>query len=171
MAATTGITSGLMAWRWIRRVLKRWSVMRTEDQLLQLAALPWRRENDGSLSVMMITSRSSGKWMLPKGWPMVGKSDPEAAAQEAFEEAGVSGEISNEALGEYSFRKLLDDDLDRPARAIVYSLRVTEEHDNWPEKGQRRRNWFPLSEAAAMAAEADLARFLKDVAAGRIALI
>ena len=59
----------------------------------QVAALPWRVEKDGSLSVLLITSRTNAKWMLPKGWPMAGKTDAEAAQQEALEEAGIEGVV------------------------------------------------------------------------------
>ena len=63
----------------------------------QVAALPWRRDAKGRLVVLLVTSRTNHKWMLPKGWPMPGKSDPETASIEAHEEAGVSGEVAGAA--------------------------------------------------------------------------
>ena len=81
--------------------------MRTEiaiDQrhggLEQVGALIVRRRR-GSCEVMLITSRDTGRWIVPKGWPMRGKPDDEAAAQEAFEEAGVEGEISRDPVGSF----------------------------------------------------------------------
>ena len=134
----------------------------------QVAALPWRVEKDGSLSVLLITSRTNAKWMLPKGWPMAGKTDAEAAQQEALEEAGIEGVVSEAPIGSYYFIKLLDDGTTKPSQAIVYSLRVTEKRSGWDEKGQRRRRWFRAQKAAKAVYEPDLARFLTNVAAGRI---
>src|SRR3546814_3720198 len=62
--------------------------------LEQVGALPFRRSADGVLEVMLITSRDTGRWIIPKGWPMEGRSGPSAAQQEAFEEAGVLGIIT-----------------------------------------------------------------------------
>jgi len=136
----------------------------------QVAALPWRVENDGSLSVLLITSRTNAKWMLPKGWPMAGKTDAEAAQQEALEEAGIEGVVSEAPIGSYYFIKLLDDGTTKPSQAIVYSLRVTGKRSGWDEKAQRRRRWFRAQKAAKAVYEPDLARFLTNVAAGRIVL-
>ncbi|HLL59899.1 MAG TPA: NUDIX domain-containing protein, partial [Allosphingosinicella sp.] len=70
----------------LRRVA---DVVRPRRGPLQVAALPYRRGADGSVEVLLVTTRGTGRWMVPKGWPMRGKSHAEAAAQEAFEEAGV----------------------------------------------------------------------------------
>jgi 8-oxo-dGTP pyrophosphatase MutT (NUDIX family) len=134
----------------------------------QVAALPWRVEKDGSLSVLLITSRTNAKWMLPKGWPMAGKTDAEAAQQEALEEAGMDGVVSEAPIGSYYFIKLLDDGTTKPSQAIVYSLRVTGKRSGWDEKAQRRRRWFRALKAAKAVYEPDLARLLTNVAAGRI---
>ena len=74
---------------------------------VQYACLPWRLDG-GRLKVMLITSRGTGRWVLPKGWPMIGVSGVESAVQEALEEAGVVGE-AGEALGRYSYDKVLKD--------------------------------------------------------------
>lgn len=133
----------------------------------QVAALPWRIEDDGSFLVMLITSRTNGKWMLPKGWPMAGKTDPQAALQEAHEEAGLEGMVSEEPLGSYHFIKIFDDGSTLPSQAVIYSLQVTKQRRRWKERGQRKRKWFSLSKAAGLAYEPDLARFLNNLAAGR----
>jgi 8-oxo-dGTP pyrophosphatase MutT (NUDIX family) len=136
----------------------------------QVAALPWRRDRNGSLAVLLVTSRTNGKWMLPKGWPMTGKADSQAAQLEAFEEAGVEGNVLDSPLGSYHFMKLFDDGACIPAQAVIYALQVTRERKQWREKGQRRRKWFGPARAARAVYEPDLARFLRGLAAGRVVL-
>ena len=65
------------------------------DEAKQVAALPVRRGEDGSLEVLLVTSRETGRWVIPKGWPSKRLSDREAAAREARQEAGVTGTIKN----------------------------------------------------------------------------
>lgn len=136
----------------------------------QVAALPWRREADGTISVLLVTSRTNAKWMLPKGWPMAGKTDAEAALEEAKEEAGIDGIVSATPLGSYHFLKLFNDGSSKPAQAIIYSVHVEHQHTKWREKGQRQRRWFSLLQASKVAFEPDLARFLKGLADGRVVL-
>jgi len=107
--------------------------------------------------------------MLPKGWTMSNKSDAEAAAQEAFEEAGVLGQIGEAPVGSYAYIKLFDDGSTKPSHAIVFSLQVTRQLRKWPERTERRRKWFSAEEAAAAVFERDLSRLLTGLAAGRIA--
>lgn len=136
----------------------------------QVAALPWRRDPDGNIGVLLITSRTNSKWMLPKGWVIPGKSDAESALIEAREEAGVTGTASPLPIGSYYYLRQEDDGTTRPSQAVVYSLQVTRELDNWDEKKQRQRKWVAPSDAAQMVYERDLARFLTNVATGRIYL-
>ena len=136
----------------------------------QVAALPWRREADGAISVLLITSRSNGKWMLPKGWPIKGLSEAESARQEALEEAGVEGIVDAQALGSYRYSKLSGNGSSVPGQAVIFPLAVTREKKDWKEKGQRRRRWMSPREAAEAAHEPDLARFLAHLATGRVTL-
>ena len=136
----------------------------------QVAALPWRREADGAISVLLITSRSNGKWMLPKGWPIKGLSEAESARQEALEEAGVEGVIDTQAVGSYRYSKFFSDGSSTPGQAIIFPLTVTREKKGWKEKGQRQRRWMSPREAAEAAHEPDLARFLAHLASGRVTL-
>ena len=142
----------------------------TSPRVRQLAALPWRRENDGSLSVLLVTSRTNKKWMLPKGWAISGKTDAQAAAQEALEEGGVEGNIAEAPLGSYAYIKLFDDGTTKPSQAVVFSLQVTRQRREWSERRQRRRKWFTPDAAAEAVFERDLSRLLTGVAAGRIVL-
>lgn len=137
---------------------------------IQVAALPWRTDVDGKLRVLMVTSRTNAKWMLPKGWRIAGKSDPEAVLIEAQEEAGIDGIVSPVPIGSYRYIKLFDDGSTRPAQAIVFPVRVTAERAHWDEEKQRLRKWFRPRQAAKAAFEPDLARFLGDFAAERIVL-
>ena len=136
----------------------------------QLAALPWRIAKDGSLQVLLITSRTNKKWMLPKGWPMSGKTDAQAATQEAQEEAGVLGVAREAPVGSFAYIMLFGDGSTKPSQAVVFSLRVTKEQRKWREKGERTRKWFSAEDAAKAAYEPDLARLLSHVAGGRIVL-
>jgi len=74
----------------------------------QVAALPWRIDSDQKVQVLLVTSRTNGKWMLPKGWPMEDMPDFEAARIEALEEAGIEGSISANPIGSYHYLKLFE---------------------------------------------------------------
>lgn len=130
----------------------------------QVAALPVRIGPNGP-EVMLITSRESRRWIVPKGWPMKGRKDHEAAAQEALEEAGLEGRIRKHPIGAYTYDKRLPGSV-APCRVMVYRLDVEGERAAWRELGQRERRWFPLDEAAAVVAEPKLASMIKAVAEG-----
>lgn len=107
----------------------------------QSAALPYRGHGD-NLELLLITSRGGRRWLPPKGIVEPGLTAPESAAKEAFEEAGVRGEISARGLGRYVQRKwggICDIE--------VFPMRVTDELSDWPEAGTRRREWLPVSQA------------------------
>ena len=125
----------------------------------QVAALPWRIDEDGKMRILLVTSRTNAKWMLPKGWPMEGRSDSEAALIEAREEAGVDGQASSVPIGSYHYLKLFCDGRTSPSRARIYPVRVMSVAKNWDEKGERLRRWMRPKKAAAMVFEPDLKRF------------
>lgn len=127
---------------------------------LQYAALPWRWQ-DGALQILLITS-SSGRWIIPKGWPMDGKTPPEAAAEEAWEEAGVRGEVSPKSVGVFHFDKLRKSGKTRRLEAQVFPLAVVEEAASWPEADRRQRRWLDQAEAAAAVPHAELSALLAD---------
>jgi len=126
---------------------------------VQLAALPWR--NETRLEVLLITSRETKRWVIPKGWPMRDVSAHDAAAREAFEEAGVEGQVDPTVIGYFSYWKQLGDGSLRALDVDVFALRVTHLLDEWPEKGQRERRWFTPAEAADTVEELDLGRMLR----------
>ncbi|WP_453978158.1 NUDIX hydrolase [Brevundimonas sp. Marseille-Q4549] len=127
----------------------------------QVAALPWRLE-DGQRRILMITSRETRRWVIPKGGRMVGKSDPEAAAQEALEEAGVKGDIKDHSIGVFRYAKGLKDGGQRLCVVSVYPLEVLIQLGAWPEAHQRERRWMTPAEAAEVVHEPDLAALIRD---------
>lgn len=127
----------------------------------QVAALPWRRGEKG-LEVMMITSRETRRWVIPKGGRMVGKTDPQAAAQEAYEEAGVQGETLDTPIGHFRYGKRLKTGAVQACVVAVYPLEVLIQLGAWPEDLQRERRWMPQAEAAEAVHEDDLAKLIRD---------
>jgi 8-oxo-dGTP pyrophosphatase MutT (NUDIX family) len=121
----------------------------------QYGALPYRVSGDG-LQILLITSRDRGRWIIPKGWPIAGLSSSQAAAQEAWEEAGIKGHISAESMGAYRYDKRLNDDTIRNCAAEVFALEVVEQRDTWPEQHERRREWFDIEQAIERVAEPEL---------------
>ena len=113
----------------------------------QVAALPWRGEGE-ALRILLVSSRETRRWVIPKGWPMKDKTDFAAAAQEAYEEAGLDGVIADKPVGEYEYLKKMKSGAARLVKVDVFPLQVTGEHATWPEKGQRTLEWMTPVEAA-----------------------
>jgi 8-oxo-dGTP pyrophosphatase MutT (NUDIX family) len=134
---------------------------------LQVAALPWRQTEDG-VEVMLITSRDTGRWVLPKGWPEEDEALHDAAAREASEEAGISGGIAEADAGSYFYNKVHSSGAESPCEVRVFPLEVKEVASKWREKGQRKRKWVKPREAIRMVNEPDLcqliSRFCADTA-------
>jgi len=128
----------------------------------QVAALPWR-QGDNEPEILLITSRQSGRWLLPKGWPMKGKTPCGAAAQEALEEAGIKGSICEAPVGSYFYDKLEPDGRSTPCSVEVYPLRVERELEDWPEAAVRTRSWVSVSRAATLVHEDGLSDFLRQL--------
>ena len=125
---------------------------------LQVGALCLQAETG---KVLMVTSRGTGRWIIPKGWPMDGRSVGGAALREAWEEAGVRGEVEETAFGRYSYDKKLTKGLSAPVEVQVHLVRVEGLDKNFPERKQRQRRWFTPEEAAGLVDEAGLARLLR----------
>jgi 8-oxo-dGTP pyrophosphatase MutT (NUDIX family) len=126
------------------------------DRTEQFAALPWRRKAVGGIEVLVITSRETKRWVLPKGWPMRDRTPAQAAAQEAYEEAGVVGEADEEALGDYGYGKRLRDGAVQDVRVAVFAMEVFVEQLTWPEIGQRDKLWTSPDHAAELVDEPEL---------------
>ena len=132
----------------------------------QIAALPLRWDKSGKLRVLMVTSRDTGRWVMPKGWIMDGKKPWQAAKLEALEEAGAVGYVSDEAIGEYGYDKRLglDREITLPCRVTVYPMVVSRLKRRLKEQSQRKRHWFSLRRAAKLVDESDLSSLLRGLA-------
>jgi 8-oxo-dGTP pyrophosphatase MutT (NUDIX family) len=114
--------------------------------------------------VLLITSRDTGRWVLPKGWAERDLSGPELAVKEAYEEAGVIGEVSSQRVGSYFYTKRLPGSGEADCRVDVFTMKVERLLDHWPEQQQRTRQWFTLTEAAMAVDESSLVVLLLHLA-------
>ena len=122
--------------------------------------MPYRFNAAGTAEVMLITSRETRRWVLPKGNVIKGLDWHQAASQEAFEEAGVSGIPCPTALGEYRYRKRRPNGTTREVSVAVFPLAVLDQAAEWPEQDERETRWFTLPEAAKAIREPDLAELV-----------
>ena len=127
----------------------------------QVAALPVRYGAHGAIEVLIISTRGSGRWTVPKGWPMRGRSDAEAAAQEAYEEAGVRGTVTTEPIGTFAYVKRRNEA--ETLLVTVYRLDVTSHVRRWRERGQRKQRWLPVAAAADCVAWSGLAGIIRSL--------
>lgn len=130
----------------------------------QIAALPIRWNKNGKLRVLLVTSRETRRWVMPKGWPMDGKKPWRAAEIEALEEAGVMGTMSRISVGTYDYKKKLGDGSRTSCRVKLFPMHVTNMRKKWPERHQRRRKWFSVKAAARAVNEPQLVDILKKIA-------
>src|SRR5579871_1508052 len=131
-------------------------------EFTQVAALPVMIGDDGTARVLLLTSRGTKRWVIPKGWPMKGRKPYEAAAQEAFEEAGLVGKPSKKPIGSYEYFKRREAHFDL-CKVDVYLLNVKKQLDTWREKGQRRTHWFTLEQASYLVDEPGLIGLLRGI--------
>ena len=129
--------------------------------LIQAGAVPWRTV-DGDFEILLITSRNSGRWVVPKGMIEPHLGPLQSAIEEAWEEGGVRGRADPISVGCYSYKKW-----GQPREVVLYALQVTHVLDHWPEQSERKRRWVPLHDAPVHVGEPDLARALTEVARGR----
>ncbi len=127
----------------------------------QFAALPYRQSKSGNIEVLLVTSRETRRWIIPKGWPISGVKPHDLAALEAMEEAGVTGEVENEPIGTYRYEKKRSDGTIVMCTVDTFALKVEERMPTWPEQDERERKWFSLDEAAQKVQEPDLRALIK----------
>ncbi len=125
----------------------------------QCAALAFQ-PGAGGIRVMLVTSRGTGRWVLPKGWAKQELSGAENAALEAFEEAGLKGAVTAGPIGAYRAAKQLDDGASIPCIVDVFALCVDEVLEDWPERAQRQLRWCHPAEAALLVQETELIALL-----------
>lgn len=129
----------------------------------QVGAIPVRKGEDGQLEVLLVTSRDTGRWIIPKGWTSKRMSDSKAAAREARQEGGVTGKITSKPIGGYRYRKV-EPDGGRMIDVAVFLLTVKKEKSRWSEQDQRERAWFDVPTAARRVREARLAALIRTLA-------
>ncbi|MDR3507436.1 MAG: NUDIX hydrolase [Caulobacteraceae bacterium] len=134
---------------------------------LQYAALPFRRDGE-ALRILLVTSRETQRWVIPKGWPMKGRLPHAAAAQEALEEAGIVGQIAESPIGAYHYMKRLKNGSAIACTVDVYPLEVEIQRPHWPEQHQRTAHWFSVEEAAEAVHEPELQTLIQAFGAGEM---
>ena len=141
------------------------------DPRTQFAGLPFRvvkGKKGKRVEVLLVTSRETQRWIIPKGWPMDGMTPAEAAAQEVWEEAGARGRAYDTCLGLYSYRKWMSEDEALPVIVAVFPVKVRTLEDTYPEAGQRRRKWFSVKKAASKVEERDLRQLIETFSVDRL---
>jgi predicted phosphate transport protein (TIGR00153 family) len=144
-----------------------WTAPAGVPDIRQIAALPYRSDDrtDGSIRVLLVTSRGTRRWVIPKGNAMPGVSAHAAAAIEAEEEAGVIGLACPTPIGSYRYRKRRSNGSSLMVDVEVFPLAVKQELPNWKEADERERRWFSLSEASENVNEPDLRDLIRSFAA------
>ena len=128
---------------------------------LQLAAL-CHRETENGREVLLITS-SHGRWILPKGWPIEGKTGGETALQEAWEEGGIKkGKVGKVPMGRFQTIKRFDDGPEVPCDMTVYAVQVKDVANDYPESEKRERRWVSVAEARELVDDDGLRGLLSD---------
>jgi predicted phosphate transport protein (TIGR00153 family) len=136
------------------------AALESADLIEQYGVLAWKEDEAGKPLILLITSRETRRWVVPRGNKMRGLTPQQCAAQEAWEEAGVRGEVGERAIGLYGYGKTKKNGDFLPAEVMLYPLRVAEEAEDWPERAERERRWFAPAEAARAVAEPGLARII-----------
>lgn len=138
-------------------------VVSAPSQARQVGALPFRKRR-GKVEILLITSRETKRWIIPKGWPMDGLQNYNAARREALEEAGIVGRVGKIPIGHFQYDKRLKNGDVRRCHIYVYKLEVKTMLRNWHEKHERQRRWFTTEKAAALVDEVGLKAIILNVA-------
>jgi 8-oxo-dGTP pyrophosphatase MutT (NUDIX family) len=127
---------------------------------VQYAALPYRINGRARAEVMLVTSRQSRRWIIPKGWPHKGQAPHRSAAREAYEEAGVIGSVMRRCIGSFSYEKRLSKGHAVECEVRVFALKVKRQNEEWPEKHERRVKWLSARAAARVVREPMLRKII-----------
>jgi 8-oxo-dGTP pyrophosphatase MutT (NUDIX family) len=131
---------------------------------VQYGALPYRVSNGSRAEFMLVTSRETRRWIIPKGWPKKGKSPRQSAAREAFEEAGVRGAVGRRPIGTFSYEKQLKNGGVVECEVRVFPLEVRRQNKEWPEKQERRVKWLSATKAAERVDQPRLSKIIRQLA-------
>jgi 8-oxo-dGTP pyrophosphatase MutT (NUDIX family) len=132
----------------------------TGPKRVQYAALPYRSSGRSRTEVMLVTSRETQRWIIPKGWPQRGRAPHESAAREAFEEAGVVGTVSRRSVGSFPYEKRLKTGSVVVCEVRVFPLKVLRQSRQWPEREQRDVKWLSIKDAAEAVQEPMLSKII-----------
>ena len=132
----------------------------TSAKRLQYGALPYRLTARSRPQFMLVTSRETQRWIIPKGWPKKGKSPYHSAAREAFEEAGVVGAVAKRSVGSFSYEKQLKNGGAVVCEVRVLPLEVRRQNKQWPEKQERVTKWHSASQAVEKVKEPKLSAII-----------
>ena len=124
----------------------------------QSGVIPYRMV-DGEPEVLLITSVRRGRWIIPKGVVERQMSAADSASKEAWEEAGIRGEVKGRSIGSYEYEKW-----GGTCSVAVFLMEVTEQEDEWPERKERRRKWMSLKKAAKRVDEPELEKLIRAAA-------
>ncbi|MDO9525836.1 MAG: NUDIX hydrolase [Gemmobacter sp.] len=141
---------------WLRGII---APLSTRPPALQVAAL-CLRDGTSEPDVLLVRSLDTRRWIIPKGWPMPGRTLSEAAAIEAWEEAGVKGRIDTTACTSFGYAKRKRAGMQIDCEVQVFRLMVDSLADSYPEAGKRERKWVPASKAASNVREPELRAYL-----------
>jgi phosphoglycolate phosphatase-like HAD superfamily hydrolase/8-oxo-dGTP pyrophosphatase MutT (NUDIX family) len=136
---------------------------KTDQIRRQCAALPFRSGADSGLQIMLVTSRDTGRWIIPKGWPSAGEAPHASAEREALEEAGVVGIVGRDSIGTYLYEKRLASGVVVICEVAVFALEVERQQQDWPEKLERRFRWFSPDGAANAVREPALREIILNI--------
>lgn len=139
------------------------SLMKDGKHIEQFAAICHRERADGSTEVLLITTRETGRWTVPKGWAIKGLKAHEVAERESWEEAGVLGKAKKKPFGRFTYVKTLKAGRKVASFVQVHLVRVDTVEESFPELGQRERVWVTPAEAAAMVPEPELKHLLNSL--------
>jgi 8-oxo-dGTP pyrophosphatase MutT (NUDIX family) len=127
---------------------------------VQYGALPYRLSAGSPPQFMLVTSRETRRWIIPKGWPKKGKSPHHSAAREAFEEAGVVGAVARRSVGSFTYEKRLKNGGAVVCEVRVFPLQVRRQNKQWPEKPKRVVKWLSASQSAEKVKEPKLSAII-----------
>lgn len=137
------------------------AAVKRRPKLLQMAALCYRGEGHDK-EYLLVTSRDTGRWIIPKGWPIRGLKSNETALREAWEEAGVANsKVGSAPIGSYTYNKRGNNGFERPVKTLVYAVAVNDLKDSFPEAEERQRKWVSADTAAELVEEAELKSIFK----------
>jgi 8-oxo-dGTP pyrophosphatase MutT (NUDIX family) len=124
---------------------------------VQYGALPYRFTKSGVPEILLVTTRQTKRWIIPKGWPIKGRKPAKSAAREAYEEAGVRGSVKTKAIGIFSYEKRSEEDgITIPCDVRVFPLLVKRQSKTWPESEQRLAQWLEPAVALPLVEEKSL---------------